>query len=53
MVTTRALLIARGNICDTVAVRAMMCIHGGAGFGKPLAVNICLATRSGVSAFSH
>ncbi len=25
VVTIRALLIARGNICDTVAARAMMC----------------------------
>ncbi|MFE7332329.1 AAA family ATPase [Streptomyces sp. NPDC057565] len=25
-----------------VSVRAMMCIHGGAGFGKTLAVNTCL-----------
>ncbi|MFE0509577.1 AAA family ATPase [Streptomyces sp. NPDC058964] len=42
VVTTRALLTARENITDTVAARAMMCIHGGAGFGKTLAVNICL-----------
>ncbi|MFJ9720983.1 AAA family ATPase [Streptomyces sp. NPDC101213] len=42
VVTTRALLAARENITDTVAARAMMCIHGGAGFGKTLAVNICL-----------
>ncbi len=42
VVTTRALLTAREGICDTVAARAMMCIHGGAGFGKTLAVNICL-----------
>ena len=42
VVTTRALLTARENISDTVAARAMMCIHGGAGFGKTLAVNICL-----------
>lgn len=42
VVTTRALLTARENIADTVAARAMMCIHGGAGFGKTLAVNICL-----------
>ncbi|MFJ5901274.1 hypothetical protein ACIQFZ_39135 [Streptomyces sp. NPDC093064] len=33
VVTTRALLAARENITDTVAARAMMCIHGGAGFG--------------------
>lgn len=39
VVTTRALLTARENIRDTVAARAMMCIHGGAGFGKTLAVN--------------
>jgi hypothetical protein len=37
VVTTRALLTARENITDTVAARAMMCIHGGAGFGKTLA----------------
>ncbi|MFF6969618.1 hypothetical protein ACFY9G_40455 [Streptomyces anthocyanicus] len=42
VVTTRALLTARDNITDTVAARAMMCIHGGAGFGKTLAVNTCL-----------
>ncbi|WP_260618468.1 ATP-binding protein [Streptomyces sp. WAC07149] len=42
IVTTRALLTARENIADTVAVRAMMCIHGNAGFGKTLAVNTCL-----------
>ncbi|GGN45881.1 ATP-binding protein [Streptomyces fuscichromogenes] len=42
VVTTRALLTARENIADTVAARAMMCIHGGAGFGKTLAVNVCL-----------
>ncbi|MCL8015860.1 hypothetical protein [Streptomyces sp. AS02] len=42
VVTTRALLIARENITDTVAARAMMCIHGGAGFGETLAVNTCL-----------
>ncbi|MFE7402209.1 hypothetical protein ACFU9V_37750, partial [Streptomyces sp. NPDC057557] len=41
VVTTRALLTARENITDTVGARAMMCIHGGAGFGKTLAVNIC------------
>ncbi|MFG1663826.1 hypothetical protein [Streptomyces sp. Y7] len=42
VVTTRALLTARENITDTVAARAMTCIHGGAGFGKTLAVNMCL-----------
>ncbi|MEU1939187.1 hypothetical protein ACH49O_36385 [Streptomyces coeruleorubidus] len=42
MLTTRALLTARENITDTVAARTMMCIHGGAGSGKTLAVNICL-----------
>ncbi|WP_030348792.1 hypothetical protein [Streptomyces sp. NRRL S-1022] len=42
VVTARALLTARENIGDTVAARAMMCIHGGAGFGKTLAVNTCL-----------
>ena len=42
VVTTRALLTARENITDTVAARAMMCLHGGAGFGKTLAVNVCL-----------
>ncbi|MFI6125410.1 AAA family ATPase [Streptomyces sp. NPDC051064] len=42
VVTTRALLTARENIADTVAARAMMCIHGGAGYGKTLAVNTCL-----------
>ncbi|WP_327668010.1 MULTISPECIES: ATP-binding protein [unclassified Streptomyces] len=42
VVTTRALLTARENIADTVGARAMMCIHGGAGFGKTLAVTLCL-----------
>ncbi|WP_166662977.1 hypothetical protein [Streptomyces sp. KS 21] len=42
IVTTKALLTARENIADTVAARAMMCIHGNAGFGKTLAVNTCL-----------
>jgi hypothetical protein len=42
VVTTRALLTARENITDTVAARAMICIHGGAGHGKTLAVNTCL-----------
>jgi hypothetical protein len=42
VVATRALLTARENITDTVAARAMMCLHGGAGFGKTLAVNVCL-----------
>ena len=41
VVTTRALLTARENINDTVAARAMMCIHGGAGFDKTLAVSTC------------
>ncbi|MEU4730429.1 ATP-binding protein [Streptomyces sp. NPDC023588] len=44
VVATRALLTARENITDTVAARAMMCIHGGAGFGQTLAVNTCLHT---------
>ncbi|MGO4462616.1 AAA family ATPase [Streptomyces sp. M-16] len=42
IVSTKALLTARENIKDTVAARAMMCIHGDAGFGKTLAVNTCL-----------
>ena len=42
VVTTRALLAARDNIHDTVRARAMMCIHGGVGFGKTLAVNTAL-----------
>ncbi|MFE5549933.1 ATP-binding protein [Streptomyces sp. NPDC056534] len=40
--STNTLLTARENIRDTVAARAMMCIHGGAGCGKTLAVNTCL-----------
>lgn len=44
VVTTRALLTARENITDTISARAMMCIHGGAGLGKTLAVNFCLRT---------
>ncbi|MEU2999170.1 ATP-binding protein [Streptomyces sp. NPDC007027] len=43
VVTTQALLRARENLTDTVEARAMMCIHGGAGFGKTVAVNFCLA----------
>ncbi|MEV6027782.1 ATP-binding protein [Streptomyces sp. NPDC052036] len=42
VVTTRALLRAWENLTDTVEARAMMCIHGGAGFGKTVAVNFCL-----------
>ncbi len=42
VVTTRALLTVREDISDTVAARVMMCIQGGAGFGKILAVNTCL-----------
>ncbi|GAA1393671.1 hypothetical protein GCM10009639_26990 [Kitasatospora putterlickiae] len=42
IVTTRALLAARDNLADTIDARAMMCVHGGAGFGKTLAVNTCL-----------
>ncbi|MFB6784601.1 AAA family ATPase [Streptomyces sp. NPDC056352] len=42
IVSTKALLTARENIKDTVEARAMMCIHGEAGFGKTLAVNTCL-----------
>ncbi|WP_331768200.1 ATP-binding protein [Embleya sp. NBC_00896] len=42
IVATRALLTARENIRDTIAARAMTCIHGGAGVGKTLAVNACL-----------
>ncbi|MFJ6776825.1 hypothetical protein ACIQOV_38695 [Kitasatospora sp. NPDC091257] len=39
---TRALLAVRDNLADTIAARAMMCIHGGAGFGKTVAVTSCL-----------
>ncbi len=42
IVATRALLAARENLADTVQARAMTCLHGGAGFGKTLAVNVCL-----------
>ncbi|MFI8106834.1 AAA family ATPase [Streptomyces sp. NPDC086023] len=42
VVTTRALLAARENIADTIEARAMMCLHGPAGVGKTLAVNVCL-----------
>lgn len=42
LVTTRALLTARENLADTITARAMMCVHGGAGFGKTLAVTTCL-----------
>ncbi|WAP53501.1 hypothetical protein [Streptomyces sp. S465] len=42
VVTTRALLTARENISGRVAACAMMCIHGGAGFGRTLAVDTCL-----------
>ncbi|WP_406162957.1 ATP-binding protein [Streptomyces sp. NBC_01005] len=42
LVTTRALLTARENLTDTINARAMMCIHGGAGFGKTVAATSCL-----------
>ncbi|MFI6582914.1 AAA family ATPase [Embleya sp. NPDC050493] len=42
LVTTRALLTVRENLADTIAARAMTCIHGGAGFGKTVAVTSCL-----------
>ena len=42
VVSTRALLVARENLSDTIAARAMMCVHGAAGLGKTLAVNTCL-----------
>ncbi|GCD99097.1 hypothetical protein [Embleya hyalina] len=41
-VTTRALLTVRENPADTIAARAMTCIHGGAGFGRTVAVTGCL-----------
>ncbi|MFC7310807.1 AAA family ATPase [Streptomyces monticola] len=47
LVTTRALLIARENIADTIDARAMMCVHGGAGFGKTVAVTSCLRQLEG------
>ncbi|MGW2426302.1 hypothetical protein ACWC0C_45165 [Streptomyces sp. NPDC001709] len=42
VVTTRSLLTARENNADTIEARAMMCLHGPAGVGKTLAVNVCL-----------
>ncbi|TYC68866.1 ATP-binding protein [Streptomyces sp. CB01881] len=42
LVATRALLTVRENLADTIAARAMRCIHGGAGFGKTVAVTSCL-----------
>ncbi|GAA2289038.1 hypothetical protein GCM10010145_69230 [Streptomyces ruber] len=42
LVTTRALLTARENLTDTINARAMMCLHGGAGFGETVAVTSCL-----------
>ncbi|MGW7086577.1 ATP-binding protein [Streptomyces sp. NPDC054871] len=42
LVTTRALLTARENLTDTINARAMMCLHGGAGFGKTVATTSCL-----------
>ncbi|GAA2720692.1 MULTISPECIES: ATP-binding protein [Streptomyces] len=42
LVSTRALLTARENLADTIEARAMMCVHGGAGFGKTMAVTSCL-----------
>ncbi|MGD1221435.1 hypothetical protein AB9Q10_23765 [Streptomyces krungchingensis] len=45
VVITRALLTARQNITDTVTARAMMCIDGGAGVGRTLAVNARLHER--------
>ncbi|GCB53381.1 hypothetical protein [Streptomyces sp. NL15-2K] len=48
VVTTRALLTARENITDTVAARAMMCIHGGAGFRQdPGRQHLPARTRTG------
>ncbi|MFI1524865.1 ATP-binding protein, partial [Kitasatospora cineracea] len=42
LVATRALLTVRENLADTIAARAMTCIHGGAGLGKTVAVTSCL-----------
>ncbi|WP_353947330.1 ATP-binding protein (plasmid) [Streptomyces sp. HUAS MG91] len=42
LVSTQALLTARENLTDTIEARAMMCVHGGAGFGKTMAVTSCL-----------
>ncbi|MEO3756357.1 ATP-binding protein [Streptomyces sp. B6B3] len=42
IVATRALLAARDNLTDTITSRAMMCVHGGTGLGKTLAVNASL-----------
>ncbi|MBC9715720.1 ATP-binding protein [Streptomyces sp. TRM66268-LWL] len=42
LVSTRAVLTARENLADTIEARAMMCVHGGAGFGKTMAVTSCL-----------
>ncbi|MFI1184228.1 AAA family ATPase [Streptomyces sp. NPDC020799] len=42
LVSTRALLTARENLTDTINARAMMCVHGGAGFGKTMTVTSCL-----------
>lgn len=41
VVTTRALLTARENIADTVAARAMMCIHGGAAWQDSRSTRAC------------
>ncbi|WP_035791320.1 hypothetical protein [Kitasatospora mediocidica] len=42
LVATRALLTVRENLADTITARAMRCIHGGAGFGRTVAVTNCL-----------
>ncbi|MFF1695593.1 AAA family ATPase [Streptomyces sp. NPDC058257] len=42
LVTTPALLTARKNLTDTINARAMMCLHGDAGFGKTVAATSCL-----------
>lgn len=42
LVSTRALLTARENLTDTINARAMMCLYGGAGFGKTVAATSCL-----------
>lgn len=38
LVATRALLTVRQNITDTTDARAMTCVHGGADYGKTVAV---------------
>ncbi|GGR58270.1 hypothetical protein GCM10010236_08270 [Streptomyces eurythermus] len=45
VLATRVPFFARGNITGTVAACAVMCVHGGAGVGETLAVDIIMRRR--------